>query len=88
MPRPLSGTCALVTLLTCHLAMGVAHAQTNGTVKKQAGQPKKVATVSSKIPVATPAKIVFNQDIRPILSDKCFACHGPDKSTTGKPSSG
>src|SRR5262245_23623491 len=24
------------------------------------------------------AKIEYNRDIRPLLSDKCFRCHGPD----------
>jgi hypothetical protein len=27
-----------------------------------------------------PAKIGFNRDVRPILSDNCFYCHGPDKN--------
>lgn len=26
------------------------------------------------------AKLRYNRDIRPILSDNCFACHGPDKN--------
>jgi hypothetical protein len=31
------------------------------------------------------AEVRFNRDVRPILSDKCFACHGPDAKNKNVP---
>ena len=31
-----------------------------------------------------PNEISYNFDVRPILSDKCFACHGPDAKKNAK----
>ena len=30
---------------------------------------------------AADSRISFNRDIRPIMADTCFRCHGPDKSS-------
>src|SRR5215467_13215131 len=41
-----------------------------------------VAAICGNAFVATAAeKLQYNRDIRPILSDRCFKCHGPDKGS-------
>ena len=34
----------------------------------------------SALPALAAAQIDFNRDVRPILSDTCFTCHGPDEA--------
>lgn len=38
--------------------------------------PETVAIEYNKLP----KKVDFNQHVKPILSDKCYLCHGPDKA--------
>ena len=38
--------------------------------------PASLSAVSSKVP----AEIDYNLHVKPILSDRCFKCHGPDKN--------
>src|SRR6266566_7278281 len=37
------------------------------------------ASADAPVPAKSARKIDFNKDIRPILSDNCYKCHGPDK---------
>src|SRR5215216_3176382 len=35
---------------------------------------------AGSVSAAEKGEIQFNRDVRPILSDSCFLCHGPDKN--------
>ncbi len=46
------------------------------------------AAGSGSVPTTSPtvrdAPVDFNRDVRPILSEHCYPCHGPDKDATAK----
>lgn len=43
------------------------------------GEPSKPVGVLA--PVAKPSKIDYGRDVQPILSNYCYACHGPDTAS-------
>ena len=44
-----------------------------------------VLAAASALAAEPPETIEFNRDVRPILSDRCFACHGPDAENRKTP---
>ena len=44
--------------------------------------PFLVLTLASGLPAA---ELSFTRDVRPILSDRCFTCHGPDATNRPTP---
>jgi mono/diheme cytochrome c family protein len=42
-------------------------------------EPELPADVEQAM-AALPAKIDYNQHVKSILSDRCYACHGPDEN--------
>ena len=39
-----------------------------------------LASLAGTATAADPPKLEYNRDIRPILAENCFACHGPDSA--------
>jgi hypothetical protein len=75
MQKPAAFQCAAALLLTAALAGVSALPPARGQQTKSKPGVGPVARVAS-----APAKIEYNRDVRPILAENCFACHGPDSA--------
>ncbi|MCM4173423.1 DUF1553 domain-containing protein [Arenibacter sp. TNZ] len=64
-----TGTCTLLVVILVLFAVGC-----------NSGGPTSATTSSNKFKGKVPDKIDFTFDVKPILSDRCFKCHGPDKN--------
>ena len=78
--KKLTVWCGLSILLAAFVA---------GCFKETAGEKdaeeSAVQPVESEVASTLPEIVDFNEHIRPILSDRCYACHGPDAENQASP---
>jgi len=58
----------------------MSHSSMNAACLRAASIALVLAPVVFLHAASAPEPLRYNHDIRPILSDNCFACHGPDKA--------
>ncbi|MGA0559426.1 DUF1553 domain-containing protein [Larkinella sp. VNQ87] len=61
---------------TVRTAMGLLSVAVGSSCSTSVEKPAELVAVESKLP----EKVDYNLHVKPILSDRCFACHGPDKA--------
>ena len=74
----LAATHAFARVCNCAAMAGMGFGLLLSTVVLAQGEPLDAET--KPVEERVPKVVRFNQHVRPILSDNCFFCHGPDKA--------